>query len=142
MIAASQRDVAGVLAAVAAGANIHVDDDAALRSAAAYGDIEVAIQLIAMGANIHTGNDAVLRCAAVGGNIKAVRMLLAAGADPVRAWLGAEWMDNYAPMAATLTACADAMTSAQRATLAQTSDTLAVLKAMTATETKRKKLQR
>lgn len=142
MIAAIQRDVAGVLAAVAAGANVRVDDDAALRSAAAYGNIEVAIQLIEMGADIHTANDAVLRCAAVGGNIKAVRMFLAAGADPVRAWLGSEWIDNYAPMAATLTACADAMTSAQRAALAQTSDKFAVLKAMTATATERKKLQR
>ena len=64
---------------LAAGADVHADNDAALRFAAEYGHEAVVAQLLAAGANVHADNDAALRFAAEYGHEAVVALLLAAG---------------------------------------------------------------
>jgi len=101
---------------LAAGANVHVDNDAALRRSAYDGHAEMVNLLLAAGANIHANNDAALRYAAYHGHAEIVNRLLAAGADPVVAFENAPEGDRC-NVANALDACAAVLTSAQRAAL-------------------------
>ena len=64
---------------IAAGADIHADDDAALHLAAGNGDAETVRVLIAAGADIHARGDYALRRAAEYGRTEIVELLTAAG---------------------------------------------------------------
>jgi len=143
-------DIAGVKAALASGANIHANDDLALRRAVYHGHDEMVSRLLAAGANVHANNDAALRWAAyqghakivnrllaadanvhadhddalrwaaIKGHIETVSLLLAAVADPVVAFENASEGDRC-NVANALDACAAALTSVQRGALLATS---------------------
>ena len=66
---------------IAAGADVHADDDVALRRAADKGHEEVVKTLLAAGADVHANDDAALRWAASNGYEDVVKILIAAGAD-------------------------------------------------------------
>ena len=66
---------------VTQGANIHADNDAALRWAAPNGHLEIAKFLLAKGANIHANDDGALREAAFCGDLEAVKFLVTQGAN-------------------------------------------------------------
>jgi len=65
------------------GANIHADDDRAIRLAAAnyFIEVEMIKCLVEGGANIHAGDDDAVRTAAARGNLEVVRYLVANGAN-------------------------------------------------------------
>jgi ankyrin repeat protein len=63
------------------GADIHVDDDYALRWSSKNGHIEVVKFLIEKGANIHAKNDYALRCSSGNGHIEIVKFLIEKGAN-------------------------------------------------------------
>jgi hypothetical protein len=63
------------------GADVHTNDDDALKWAACCGQIETVRLLIARGANIHADNNKSLRFAAVNGYTEVARLLLTHGAD-------------------------------------------------------------
>jgi hypothetical protein len=71
----------GVKLALKSGADVHADNDIALRWAAQYGHIDVVKVLLDAGANVHACNDAALRWAAQYGHIDVVKVLLDAGAN-------------------------------------------------------------
>ena len=84
LIEAAWRGHAETLAGLlAAGADIHAEDDAALREAAYQGHLEVVAALLAAGADVHARGDQALRDAAWRGHVEVVRALLAAGANVV-----------------------------------------------------------
>ena len=62
------------------GANIHANDDYALRLAAMYGHTETVKLLLDHGANIHADNDDALHSAAENGHTETVKVLLDRGA--------------------------------------------------------------
>ena len=64
------------------GADIHAENDGALRWAAAYGHRDVVELLLEKGANIRAENDSALRRAAVNGYRDVVELLLKRGANP------------------------------------------------------------
>ena len=66
---------------VKAGANVHADNDAALRWSANNGHLEVVKALIEAGADVHAGDDYALRWSAENGHIEVVKVLVKAGAD-------------------------------------------------------------
>ena len=66
---------------LAEGADVHGDDDGALRSACAGGDLPVVNRLLAAGANVHARRDCPLRKASKQGRLPVVERLLEAGAD-------------------------------------------------------------
>ena len=66
---------------LAAKADIHANNDAALRYAAQYGHLEVIKLLLADGANIQAYNNWALRHAVYNGHLETVRLLLDNGAD-------------------------------------------------------------
>ena len=66
---------------LAAGADVHADRDSALRSAAAAGHVEVVKAVLAAGADVRARNDYALCSAAEGGHVEVVKAVLAAGAD-------------------------------------------------------------
>lgn len=101
---------------LAAGVNVHAHRDDALCWAAAYGHIAVVHRLLRAGADIHAKDDAALSWAARDRRDAVVRVLLAGGADPVSALKGAG-EDDRGAVAATLDACIDALTSEQRGAL-------------------------
>jgi len=68
-------------ACLAAGADVHANDDDALRVAAANGHVEGVRRLLAAGADVHAHTDAALYWAAANNHVEVVRILLAAGAD-------------------------------------------------------------
>lgn len=74
---------------IAAGADIHVCEDYALRCAAYNGHIEVVKYLITAGADIHACEDEALSSAAENRHLEIVKYLVEAGAD-IHAW------DDYA----------------------------------------------
>ena len=57
-------------------ANIHADDDYALRWAAKYGHLEVVKYLVSKGADIHADDDYALRWAAENGHLEVVKYLV------------------------------------------------------------------
>ena len=61
------------------GADIHADDDNALRFAACYGYLEIVKLLVAQGANIHADHDEALRIAAYNGHLEVVKFLVTQG---------------------------------------------------------------
>jgi len=63
------------------GADIHADNDWALRTASRFGHLEVARLLLDRGADIHAVDDYALRWAAEAGHLEVVRLLLDRGAD-------------------------------------------------------------
>jgi len=82
--AARTGDIAGVKAAISAGANVNLPDDRnghALPRAAANGHAEVVGVLIAAGADAHTENEIALCWASGFGNAEVVRVLLTADAN-------------------------------------------------------------
>jgi len=81
LMAAFSGDVRETQAALAAGADVHSDQDVALRRAAARGHADVVRVLLAAGASVHAYWDMALRRAAEAGHIEVVQHLLAAGAD-------------------------------------------------------------
>ena len=64
-----------------AGADVHAWDDWALRWASEYGHIEVVKLLLDAGANVHALNDYALQNASYNGHIEIVKLLLDAGAN-------------------------------------------------------------
>jgi len=64
-----------------AGADVHADEDYALRRAAADGHADCVRLLLDAGADVHAGEDLALRWAAWNGHADCVRLLLDAGAD-------------------------------------------------------------
>ena len=64
-----------------AGADIHYDDEAALRHASENGHLEVVRCLLESGANIHAENDYAFRFASYNGNLEIVKFLLESGAN-------------------------------------------------------------
>ena len=63
------------------GADIHANDDEALRWASSNGHLEVVRLLLSNGANIHSYNDFALRYASYHGYLEIVKLLLANGAE-------------------------------------------------------------
>jgi len=68
-------------ALIAGGADVHANDDLALREAASAGQSESVRTLLAAGANVHARQDEALRFAARQGHADTLRVLLAADAD-------------------------------------------------------------
>ena len=66
---------------LAVGADVHAEDDFALRRASRYGHVEVVKLLLAAGADVHAKDDYALRWASKYGQVEVVKLLLAAGAD-------------------------------------------------------------
>ncbi len=64
-----------------AGADVHVENDAALRSAAHKGHLEVCKLLLENGANIHAIKDSILYLAAQENHLEVCKLLLKNGAD-------------------------------------------------------------
>ena len=79
--ASDHGDTKAVKTLLAAGANVHVEDDCALRWAACRGYTETVKALLAAGANVHVEDDCALRWAACRGYTETVKALLAAGAN-------------------------------------------------------------
>ena len=66
---------------IEAGAEVHADDDCALRHSANNGHLEVVKYLIEKGADIHANNDSALRYSAYNGHLEVVKYLIEKGAD-------------------------------------------------------------
>jgi ankyrin repeat protein len=66
---------------LAAGADVHADNDGALRWASYNGHTEMVKVLLAADADVHADNDGALRWASDEGHTEVVKVLLAAGAD-------------------------------------------------------------
>jgi len=62
------------------GANVHANDDLALRWASLNGHLEIVQHLISVGANVHACNDLALQCAADNGHLEIVKYLISVGA--------------------------------------------------------------
>ena len=76
------HDIKTVQALLAAGADVHAQNDLALRWSAAWnGHTETVKVLLAAGADVHAEDDQALRFAAKNDHTETVRTLLAAGAD-------------------------------------------------------------
>ena len=63
------------------GADIHINDDYALRCATLYGHLDIVKYLIEKGASINIMDDLPLRLATYNGNFKMVKYLVEKGAD-------------------------------------------------------------
>ena len=81
MDASYNGDTEFVRLLLAAGADVHADDDYALRWSTHHGDTEVVKVLLAAGADVHARDDHALRWASLHGRASIVRLLLEAGAD-------------------------------------------------------------
>ena len=66
---------------ISAGANIHADDDYALRWASSNDHLDIVKYLISAGANIHGWDDGALRGASYHGHLDIVKYLISAGAN-------------------------------------------------------------
>jgi len=128
---------------LAAGANVHVHDDGALRWAADQGRTNVVRVLLAARANIHADDDAALRWAAKNSHTDVVRVLLAAGASPSIALKNTP-EDDRGDVTTTLDACATVLSQEQRTELLDLSrpGELVRLRAIVASSEKRCGLRR
>jgi len=79
--ACNRGDIKEVRRLVEQGANIHANDEEALRWAAFRGHLEIVKYLIEKGADVHGQNDLALKWAAAGGHLEVVRCLVEHGAD-------------------------------------------------------------
>lgn len=79
--ASNDGDLNKVIVLLEHGANIHADDDKALRLAAENGHLEVVEHLVEHGANVHAKNNEALIGAASNDHWKLVKFLLEKGAD-------------------------------------------------------------
>ena len=70
-----------VALAIQAGADVHFNDDQALRFASAYGHLSIVEVLVKAGANVHAKDDEALRLASFYGHLSIVKVLVKAGAD-------------------------------------------------------------
>ena len=70
-----------LISLVSRGANIHVNNNYAVRLASYYGQIEVVQYLVSQGANIHAYNSEAVRLASEKGHLDVVRYLISQGAD-------------------------------------------------------------
>jgi hypothetical protein len=88
---------------LASGANVHAEDDLALRCAAYDGYTEMVKVLLASGANVHAKDDEALCWAAMNGHTEMVRTLLAGSAhvDEALCWAA---MNGHTEMVRTLLA--------------------------------------
>jgi hypothetical protein len=68
-------DLGSIKSLLNAGANVHAEDDAALREAAYYGNIAAVKLLLEAGADVHARNDAALRGAERNGHDAVVQLL-------------------------------------------------------------------
>jgi len=134
-------DIDGVRAALAADADVHADDDFALRWAAGNGHSDVVRTLLAAGANVHADGDRALRWAATRGHAEVVHLLLAADADPLAVWANARRSERPY-LAATLVACAGVLTPNQRTALAAESKQFSSLRRAARTRRVHQRLQR
>ena len=73
-----------VKACLKLGANIHVENDYALRWASAHGHLEVVKYLVEQGAKIHADNEFALTWASGNGYLKVVKYLVEQGANIVK----------------------------------------------------------
>jgi len=80
-VAAKDGNIAKIKSALAAGADIHENEESALGFAVCYGKVEVVHLLLVAVADARARNAAALCTAAVNGHAEVVRLLLAAGAD-------------------------------------------------------------
>lgn len=74
-------DVKKVKDALEAGADVHADDDYALRWASYKGNTEIVKFLLENSADVHAANDYALRWNSLYGRVEVVKLLLEAGAD-------------------------------------------------------------
>lgn len=81
VMAVRNGDLAGVQSALAAGADIHADNNKAFLFAAEEGCTDILQTLIASGAKVRSAGGAVLQSAAANGHTETVLALLAAGAS-------------------------------------------------------------
>ena len=81
---------------LAAGADVHTDNDYALRGASIEGHTEMVKVLLTAGADVHAGDDYALQLASYSGHTEVVKVLLTAGAD-VHAGkdYALRWASNY-----------------------------------------------
>ena len=79
--ASAQGHLAVVEALLGAGADVHAENDEALRKASEYGRLDVVQALLHAGADVHARKDWALRWASSSGHVAVVEVLLAAGAD-------------------------------------------------------------
>jgi len=76
-----RKDLKGIKDLVERGADLHAENDCALRWAADCGHLEVVKYLLERGADLHAENDWALRWAARNGYLEVVKYLLEYGAD-------------------------------------------------------------
>jgi len=126
---------------LAAGADVHANNDAAIYWAALGGHVEVVRLLLAAGADVHADRENALRRAAGSGHVQMVRLLLDAGADPTLAWTTTDPVYKN-KTAETPDACADVMTTNQRTELAKKSNYFVRLRAEVAASSRRQRLHR
>jgi len=139
--AASAGHVQIVRILMTAGANVRYAMNMAMCLAARYDHAEVVRALLTAGTDVHANGESALYGAAANDHAKVARILLAAGADPVVLWSTAD-KEARDCMLPTLDACADAMTPAQRSTLAKQSKQWVRLRALVAAAPKNKVLHR
>ena len=70
-----------VLSLLQAGADVHANNDSALRISSEDGNTEIVQLLLQAGANVNANNDSALISASANGHTEVVRLLLQAGAD-------------------------------------------------------------
>jgi len=78
---ATSGDVEGVRRVLEAGADLHANEDEALRWDSRYGRTEIVKLLLEYGADVHANEDEALRLASEYGRTEVVKLLLGAGAD-------------------------------------------------------------
>jgi hypothetical protein len=84
LLASVEGDSENMIAALKAGADVHADNDWALRWASNYGHTEVVKLLLDAGADVHAQDNGALRSASVRGHTEVVKILEAAMAAPAR----------------------------------------------------------
>lgn len=85
VIEAASGNIERVRLLLEKGANVHAEEDHALRYSAEYGRLEMVRLLLEKGADIHARDDEALRYSAMNGHLEVVRLLLEKGAN-IRAY--------------------------------------------------------
>ena len=79
--ASKEGQLDAVIKSIEYGADIHTENDQALRLASKYGHLDVVKYLVEQGANIHALNDAALMLASKYGHLDVVKYLVEQGVD-------------------------------------------------------------